>query len=376
MSPRVGRQRAFVAVVVAGLAGACTSQVPLLSSVSPAADADVPEPDAALSPDAGLPPDARPPRETGPEASCSEFTEAVRLEFQAPEVVIALDRSFSMFGHKPGAKSWWQRAKEELSSYMRANEGAIQFGYEEFPGRAVCDAMSGCCGSRVLVPPYLNSHSEVEHQWKCDNQASCYETTMESPSGDALERIRTFYDNEPDPSSDRFVLLVTDGAPSCASDPDECDNAGRQAARLFSMGGIKTMVLGIGDDTKSSQCLDAVAFMGQTRQPGPTSYAWTADPDDLADQLAKAMVPLEQRTCRFLVRGDVKDLNKLEISVNFMSLPRDTTHRDGWDLDASGSPEIQLYGSACKQLKCNQLEHRAVRAEITCTQCGSRVTCP
>jgi hypothetical protein len=372
MRPPVGRQRAFTAVVVAAAMApiGCTERVALLSAQTGDAAAGF---DAAPE-DVGSP--HPPPLDSGPEPRCSDFNQNVRLEFETPEVVIALDRSYSMFQHKPGARSWWQVAKQELSTYIEANEGAIMFGYEEFPGRAQCDPGVGCCGSSVLVSPYLNSHWDIEKQWHCDGPASfCYETTVESPSGDALGRIRSFFDQETDPVPDRFVLLVTDGDPSCGSNPDECDRAQRQANKLFSMGGIKTMVLAIGDDARSSMCLDMVAMMGQTGGAGSPSFIWAGDQNHLQDQLQKAMAPAEERACRFLMRAEVKNREKLSVAANFMPVPRDPTHREGWDFDPPDAPELQIYGSVCTKLKSNEIEHRAVRAQLSCTQCGSSIDC-
>jgi hypothetical protein len=362
-------------VVTATLAAiGCTERVPLLSAELEDADAPEPTPEDAAPPQPPPPPPMA--HDAAAEPRCSDFTQNVRLEFETPEVVIALDRSYSMFQHKPGDKSWWQTVKQELSTYIRANEGAIMFGYEEFPGHAQCDPGAGCCGSPVLVSPYLNSHWDIEKQWRCDGPADfCFETTVESPSGDALTRIRDFFDQETDPVSDRFVLLVTDGDPSCASNPDECDRAQHQANKLFSRGGVKTMVLGLGDDAMTSRCLGSVADMGQTSVAGVPGFAWTGDQNHLQDQIQKAMEPAADRACRYLMRSEVRNREKLSVVANFMPVPRDRTHKEGWDFDPTGAPEIQIYGSVCTKLKSNDIEHRAVRAQLACAQCGSTIDC-
>jgi hypothetical protein len=373
----LGRKRAFLAVTAAlAWAGlACTERVPLISASTEADAAPEPEEDAAPPADRRVTPDVvAPPRDTGPEARCSEFTQNVRMDALVPQVIIALDRSFSMFQHKAG-KSWWVWVKQALLDYMRNNDGAVEFGYEEFPGRQNCDPSTGCCASRVLVQPYLNSHGQIEHEWRCDSPG-CYETTLESPSGDALGRIRSFYDVQRDPAMDRFVLLITDGEPTCSANMDECNEVGRQAGRMFTLGGIKTMVLGLGEETKASHCLEDAAVMGQTRQPGAMDFPWVGDPAQLGEQLEKVMAPVEERTCRFILREEVKDRDKLVVMANFRPLQRDPMRKEGWEFDPGGGPEIQIFGSVCKKLKCAELESRAIKAQVTCTQCGSSVTCP
>jgi hypothetical protein len=371
----VSPARAHLAVMVTPLlaaALACTERVPLLSA-EPAAGDPPPEVDAG-APGDSAPVDAR-QREVAESIRCHEMTQHVRLESHNPEVVVALDRSFSMFDGKRG-RSWWEAVRQELTAYMRNNEGGIMFGYEEFPARASCDRQTGCCGSRVLVPPLLNSSWEVERKLRCDSIADgCYTTTNHAPGADALAAIRTFYEGEPDPEPDRFVLLITDKEPACPADPDHCQEAGVQAAKLFSMGGVKTIVLGLGEQTRTSACLETVATAGQTREPGATPFPWAAEPAQLKEQLARAMAPIEARACRFTVRSDIQNWQKISVTVNYMPLARDPSHKEGWDFDPPGTPEIQLYGAACTKLKCAQLEHRAVRASLDCTQCGSIVSC-
>lgn len=366
--------RAGLAVVVTSLllASACTERVVLLSGVGER-DAGRAPSDGSGAPDRSSPGESLPDGPgPDPDARCAPLLQNLRLEFESPEVVIALDRSSSMFAHRPGEKSWSELVRAQLIDYIRKNEGAIQFGYEEFPNRGPCDQAIGCCGSRVLVPPFLNSHPVIERQFRCDGPPGlCLFSGPDSPSGNALGRIRTFYDAEPDPAQDRFVLLITDGDPSCAKDPGECDDAGRQAARLFSLGGIRTIVLAVGEETKGSACLDAVAAMGQSRGTSSDPYSWVGDPAQLGDQLARAMSPVEARACRFLVRGDIKNRSAVTVTANFAALPRDPSHQEGWDFDASGAPVIQIFGSVCKELKSSQLEHRTVKAQQSCGPCAS-----
>ncbi|HXU83614.1 MAG TPA: hypothetical protein VN914_19610 [Polyangia bacterium] len=376
-----GRQRALLAVVGALALGGlgCTERVPLISSATITdVDAAVEPEDAYRPPDRPAPADAA-PADTGVDAGrdvrCTDYTQTHRLNLEFPEVVVALDRSFSMFNHKPGAKSFWTAAREALLDYMRETDGAIAFGYAEFPGRVSCDPGFGCC-TRFPVSPSLNSHGGIEQAWSCNTQG-CFDTADESPSGHALSRIRTqYFDTETDPMPDRYVLLVTDGEPSCGSDTGECAYAEHQATRLYSNGGVNTIVLPLGDDAKKGPCLDAVAVAGHTREPGATAFPAAADPGQVGAELRKAMAQVEERTCRFLVKDDIRNRDSLEVTVEFKPLPRDPAHKEGWDFDPSGSPEIQIYGTACKKLRCSLLFQRDFRAEEACTQCGSTITCP
>jgi hypothetical protein len=374
-----GRQRALLAVVGAlSLSGlACTERVPLISTVTELDAAPEPE-DAYVPPDRAmhadlLEPDLA-PRDSARDVRCWDFTQGHRLDLQYPEVVIALDRSYSMLVEpKAATKTWWTVARQELLNYMRENDGAIAFGYAEFPGRVSCDPNFGCC-TRMPVSPSLDSHDGIEHEWQCGSPASC-QTSDDSPSGHVLSRIRAQYDSDTDPMPYRYVLLVTDGPPSCQDEPDECGLAGRQAARLFSNLTIETMVLPLGTAARDDACLNSVAVMGHTRDPGATSFPWVSDPGQMSAQLRKMMSRVEERICRFYVNGEIKNRDSLAVTVDFKPLPRDPAHKEGWDYDPAADREIQVYGSACKKLRCQQLDGRDFRSEESCTQCGQNVTC-
>jgi hypothetical protein len=374
------RRRAFPAVVVAGAIwalGACTQQVPLLS-VAPSTDGEAPEPepeDAGAWPD-GSRGDAQPSRDLGSDVRCEEYRRRVSLDFQSPHVIISLDRSFSMFEQKFRGRSWWEAVRQGLTNYLRNHDGAIQFGYEEFPARAgTCDGTtSGCCGSRVLVQPYLHSHHEIERKLRCDSAADgCFMTAVHAPAGDALSRIRQFY--EFSDAEERFVLLITDKSPSCPTDPAQCEDAGREAARMFSTRGTKTIVLPLGEEARASTCLETVAVAGQTRLQGATDFPWASDPGQVEAQLQRAMGVVVDRACRFSARIEPSRRDRLAITISFMPLPRDSSHKEGWDFDPPGSSEIQLYGSACTKIMDGAIEHSDVRAYTPCMQCGSQSNC-
>jgi hypothetical protein len=259
---------------------------------------------------------------------------------------------------------------------MQANEGAIEFGYAEFPARGACDPGLACCASDVLIRPDRGRAWAIEQKigW-CDTAATgCQPTSDDSPSADVLARIAGRAEAEARPNPNRFVLLITDGGPSCGASTAMCAQAGTEAARLHAAG-VKTIVLGVGDEAKQSPCIAEIARQGHSERTGTPAFPWVGDVTQLDRELAAALAPVTALACRFTLKDGVMNPDKLRVAVNNWSIRRDPTRTDGWELVAPGSAQIQVYGPACTKLLCSDFLPRDFRAWTPCTQCGREVTC-
>lgn len=350
---------AVVAVGAALAAAACTERVPL----------------PTVGAGAGGRPGGRGDAGSGdraPDAKCQEYFESVPVRVHHPEVVISFDRSFSMT-RAYGASSRIQVARQALLAAVRSHEERLEIGYQEFPGRVSCEPV-GCCASRVLVPPQLNGYAALEAQLRCDPaDRGCFESPMESPSADAISRLRRFFDVDADPRAERFVLLVTDGAPSC--EVGACDKMVEETSRLWSEQGVKTAVLTLGDEVKTSPCLDMVAAAGQMARQGMPSYHWAADEAQFKQQVQDVVSQMTTRLCRVTLRNVPPSTDRLSVTLNDVPVPRDPSGKDGWSFDPPRSLTLRLHGSWCEKLRASTAPARDIKVLLACQQCGSTVTC-
>src|SRR3954470_2519628 len=133
---RIVRLRGAVIPVLAIAASAfgCTQRIPLLPGVvsdgaiiGPGPTDTAPGADRAARDDAspGLDPD-----------TCQELIESVPVQAGDVEILVALDRSWSMMNRRLGDHTRLQTTRSELLALIKSYQGAIAFGYEEYPAKS------------------------------------------------------------------------------------------------------------------------------------------------------------------------------------------------------------------------------------------------
>jgi hypothetical protein len=391
MSSRGGRIVALLSALggtVVGV-GACTVPVALpgvtsgdASTGSPPGSTDDGSPpdvnDSDAAPSSDRPSTPAPRDGSEREVSCEPRTRTFDYRIERPQVIIAVNRSISMLMTMFGTERMRDAVRDELVPVLATLEGGIEFGYSEFPAHATCNQASGCCASDVLLGPSPRRSLDIEKQLTCLKGATgCFEAPPDAPIGEALAKIRTFAVTMIDAGSDVFALVITDGAPSCAGDPNPCDSASTAAARLLNSVAGKTIVLGVGDGARPGNvCLDNLARAGGLGRQGSPAYPWAGDPSVLRTRIEEALAPVKALTCRLTPTGD-SGTASVNVLVGDQRLPRDTTGKEGWNFDPPGSDDIRFYGSACDALLAGATTRDEIVVQQTCTKCqGMPLTCP
>jgi hypothetical protein len=360
-----------LACVVLGVAG-CTQEVALpvsaASSVDNAPDASVParwrhrDGGERPTPDDVAPSNDADAAVTEADASpwpdpdsCVMLDQPVRRHHA--KLVIALDRSTSMFRKTGGAPSRIEWTESVLHDLFTRYGNVIYFGYEEFPisGKAPECGGAACCAGGVVVPPAAGTQAQIEQRWACTNQPTwCHDNFSESPSYDALGNVAAYYDTAS--SSDlgpgpRYVLLLTDHDPWCATVPAKmaCPRAIAQIMALRAeFPAVKTLVFGLSMDVSMSLCLSEMAHVGLLgRGPNqfPSHYV-ALTKDDLEQQLGDQLAGFAQSSCTFSLDQEIPAWHTLSVALDGRLVPHDPDN--GWDWDSN--VHFWLNGAACDQL--------------------------
>lgn len=288
---------------------------------------------------------------------CDEIRRTISYRAESPSVIVSLDRSMSM-RTRFGDTTRLAAAQQGLKSIVKPYQETVLFGYEDFPGdQGKCGA-DGCCASPVEVFPGPNTASAIEHAMSCDGPGpgsmdGCAQTSDQSPSFDALRRCREVYDLlENIAGKSRYVLLITDGDPSCSSrtlNPSPCERAVAEVAKLATAG-VKTLIVGVSDDVGSTTCLDRMAQAGGGPKTAAPYYFPASDPAALKQQLAAMLITITSQACHVTLRTSPSDPGKVAISYDGLPVPRDSAHREGWDFDAGSQTKITFYGNWCSRV--------------------------
>lgn len=308
------------------------------------------------------------PADGGFSLTCN--TVRLSADQENPRVVIALDRSLSMLQPvTPGGASRLQMVQKALSAAFKAFSPSVHFGYEEFPVQC---SDGGCCASEVVYPPSPNAVQAIEKRFRCEAEPStCYKTASDSPSHLALHRCKEFFyisaRNERGTPPPRYVLLITDDDPGCAATTSTCSRALDEIADLGRVG-VKTVVVGVSEELRTSGCLDRMAATGGAPREGSPSHHLAPDETQLNQVLNEVLNKISIAACRFRFDAPVTS-DRLMVSVAGQLVRRDPARQDGWEVDSgSGGQSVTIFGPACDRLRRPPITSVSFFYALSCTR--------
>lgn len=358
MAPRL-----LVLLVVSTVTGCGVGQEPL--EPGPQEDAGVQvdagsgsHVDAAPLPDAGGQPDAgvrdagtadAGATDTGAAADeggdveiCDEV--AVGASPVQPNVVLVVDKSGSMDepARAGGARTKLQDTKDALNRLLDFGTGRIRFGWSSYPIGDQC------------LPGIVSVDCDSDSIDAIRTRIFLLGAVGGTPTGTTLENVlasRTLHDE----SRPNFVILLTDGVPTCpaggGTTENQADNTRTlQAIQSLYASGIDTFVIGLGEDVNSSNpaLLNQMADAGGRARPGGTRYYAANSLGELEqafDQIGEVVIP-----CDLALGVEPEWPDYLWVYFDGLPLAKDPSHQDGWDYDANLN-QIHFYGPACDALR-------------------------
>jgi hypothetical protein len=334
------------------------------------------------------------PGEPAPRRECT-YRDPLQFSPVPVDLMVLFDRSESMAAAF-GDGTRYGVAAGLLNELLPAYEQRIRFGFQVFPFGVSCPAgyVRGCCAEPPSVP--IGPGAAAAIRLAIEQAAALQGNT---PTAEALRLARRYFLDLNDGVSDRYVLLVTDGRPSCGIDgqlPEPpapgrlgaaCVDAAAEVDDLLAAG-VRTIVLGIGsevaprpagtgtleDSTEAAvTCLSELARRGGTaRVDGPPHYYVATQPDALERNLRLIFGGTTPRPCSFVLSDMPADRNQVQVLFDGKQIPR--SRRDGWDFDPpDDSKRIAIFGEACRRLDRFQVSR--VEVKYGCPPCEEHQIC-
>ncbi len=168
-----------------------------------------------------------------------------------------------------------------------------------------------------------------------------------TPTNEAIDAAVTYFKGNTDGNA-HYILLATDGLPQCDTDDDSA--AAETSVTNALNAGIKTIVVGIGNDPMGTATLTAMANNGgMPDTTGTTPYYQVNSTTDLVTALGKITGAIV--SCNYPLTMAPTNPNYVEIDdENGNPIPHDTTHMNGWDYGPNDM-SIIFYGMACTDLQ-------------------------
>jgi len=280
--------------------------------------------------------------------NCEELT--ARAMPTTPDMLIVLDRSGSM---KRGGINRWDPSVRAVKSITSSLDSKIRFGMMLFPKPCGFDDpacfLDACAPGELEVPVAVGTSGAIRAL------LDMTQPTGGTPTGATLDAARMILDAQaagPDEVvTPKFILLVTDGQPTCPSGEGSIDATQQeleadkqltvQAIDALRATGAKTYVIGY--DAASDQAL-ASALTEFAQHGGTTDYRPVEDEASLLTEFQR--IAGEVVSCSYQLDMEPTDPSYVLVTLDGTQL--NLNKPDGWSIN---SRTVTVEGQACKTLQ-------------------------
>src|SRR4051812_9682280 len=305
---------------------------------------------------------ARP--ESGPTEDANCGLQNFALDRRPAIVVLLQDRSTSMRNTLTGGATRWATVVDAVKPVLQQTQAGISWGFKLFPDGKACGVTAG-----VNIEPALNNAAPITSALDAikvvANSSDNLGLWDGTPVAPALRQTAKYLASLPT-DKQKYILLATDGQPTCAGgdpllgggDPDTDDfPSGPAAVSEVAAMGIKVPVIGIAfsktwDPTKLKDneiTLNDMAKAGGMPRPMDPAYYAANSSAELAT--AFAQITGIVISCTFDLKGMTPPSpDDVAVKIDGVKVPRDKAHGEGWDYDGDLA-NVVVYGQACEQLK-------------------------
>jgi hypothetical protein len=319
------------------------------------------------------------PRTDAQADACGE-SHPIPFQPRPADVLLLFDRSDSMSTEFASGTRYSVTAGL-LSDLVEVYQDKLRFGFQPFPDPRACPAghAPGCCASAPTVGVKPSAGTEIRAAI-----AAAQPPGGSTPTAEALRRAREYFATLEDGVPDRYVLLSTDGQPSCdasgrLAEADVLGDAGLPVAgachdalvevdRLVAAG-VQVVVLGVGstlpdDPGGHPGCLEELARRGRgAMMSRPEDRPWyypAADPDKLEVALQEIFGGAIQPPCSLVLDEAPPDPRQVAVFLDGHQVPHNRNY--GWDYETpDDTREIHFYGEYCKRIHRFQVAKIDVR---------------
>jgi hypothetical protein len=274
------------------------------------------------------------------------------------DILLVLDRSASMQDpiNSSSSTSKWTVVVPTLNNVVNATDTSVLWGMKSFPEGSGSECVAGSVSSNIDVTVAATDAIAVT--------AAITATTPDgngTPTGDAINAavayLKTLTDTNP-----KYILLATDGEPSCAAIPSsESTTAARPyavtAVTNAKTAGFPTFVIGIGTTNSDTTTLNQLADAGGEVPAGATNplashfylasdmSTLTAALGSITGQISSCLFPLK------MAPPVLNDSTKVGVYVGagMTRIPYDAT--DGWNYTDTSDSAVEVQGSWCDMIQ-------------------------
>ncbi|HTV19867.1 MAG TPA: vWA domain-containing protein [Polyangiaceae bacterium] len=271
------------------------------------------------------------------------------------DVLLVLDRSASMQDAPDDAgtaTSKWDLTVPALNQVILETDSAVAWGMKSFPEGEDTDACSPETIVDTIHVPIAPANANVVVQ-------AIDATTPDgdgTPTGDAIRSAVRYLGGLQTPNR-KFIVLATDGEPSCSPSGEGGEDARPYAVSAVAdslAAGIPVFVVGVSTNKDTAtEALNDMARAGGAARSDPNPLATRYYLANTQAELVSSLQAItgEIATCVFPLSARPPVPDNIAVKVDGTLVPRDPTRSDGWEYTSDALGEVEVHGSWCDQIK-------------------------
>jgi hypothetical protein len=262
---------------------------------------------------------------------------------------LVLDRSASMTEDTSPTK--WSILTPSLVDVVNATSNSLWWGLKVFPVGTDSQCTQGTYPSGEVVEIAANNAAAM-----VAGINGVQPTGNGTPTSDAINEASKYLQALQD-GNPKYILLATDGEPSCNGMTGSVDTAGAKTAAISAisaavLAGFRTFVVGVQTPKESaSDTLNQMANAGQEAAPNPNPIAPRYYMASTSDQLVSAFnsITAVVKTCLFPLTEPPPAPDHVNVFVDSGSNSTQIIFdaANGWSFTGTDMLTIQLSGTAC-----------------------------
>jgi hypothetical protein len=272
------------------------------------------------------------------------------LERKPAELLLVLDRSASMKDAPDGASdatTKWDLVVPAVNQVISETDTTISWGLKTFPEGDGDECVATGVTSHIDVELTALNAARVT--------AAVTATTPEgngTPTGDAVTQGAMYLQSLTD-SNPKYILLATDGEPSCPKPSDSAHAFAVESVGKAAAAGIHTFVLGVSTTKKSATgVLNDMAIAGmepRISDPNPLlqRFYLANSKDELVNSLK--LITGQISGCTFSWDRPPPVPDNIAVKVGGVKAPHDPN--DGWEYLGDDHRSIEVRGRWCEEIK-------------------------
>lgn len=268
------------------------------------------------------------------------------------DVLLVLDRSGSMKDKPSGSDSStskWELVVPAVAEVVTSTASSVDWGLKSFPEGEGSECALGSVTDAIDVPIASGSAATVV-------------TTMQSilpegngtPTGDAV-RAAVKYAKSVEDGHKKYLLLATDGEPSCVGTRKESSKARTDATDAVAealSAGFPTYVVGVATTKDSAtNALNAMAKAGGVPLVGEATQYYLASTRAALVAALQAITGEVAKSCAFNLEPPPPAPDFIAVKLPGTIIPRDPTAANGWEYTNPQHTALEIYGPACERIR-------------------------